>query len=628
MTFTEAYAKLIIPAALSLCVHQVAAKLGLPPLFTAGVLFGALYFLGDQVELYYFREWLEGKDIFPRFIRFVVGLPLVYIVSFLIGFLALGWLTLSVSVLLLALVLALGLYILCLDNHHRGLRVYTYRWQLKVAKSLLPEGDEGIPLGGVPIATDKITGGHACVIGTTGSGKTTAVVQTMDLVLPTIGKSKNSRRAIIYDPKTEWYGYASKTASCPVVSLHPFDKRGRSLDLAAIIRQEGPKAADQLAATIIPQEEGPNAFFSNAARAILRAVLTSYLRHSPEVWTLRDLILGCETATRLRAIFSRHESTRPAIAKYLEARETPAVLSTLDTFLDPFRTIAACWSKAKPFDLSEFVDGSCLLILAQDETAKEALLKINALVFQLLVERLLGYKTNVQLRAEGLPLRQSFVFLDELRDIAARLPGLTALKTRGRAFGISVLDGFQSRPGLMDAVNQNRAPELIGQSSYLGMLRVNEEETAKYFSSICGEREVYRKSTSQSANGNSASWQLVREPVLLPSAFQSLPTDRFAGFFMAPAPLGLWRMELPWPHRAELDKDRPPDFIKRETAEQYLEPWTKEDPERLSLPPTLLDDEARGQSSPGPKPPPPPKPPDSQEQGLGKPRLRVINQDR
>ena len=497
-----------------------------------------------------------------------------------------------------------------------------------MAKGLLPEGDEGIPFGGVPIATDKVTGGHACVVGTTGSGKTTAILQTLDLVLPTIGKSKNSRRAVIYDPKTEWYGYVSKTASCPVVSLHPFDKRGQSLDLAAIIRQGGPKTADQLAATLIPQEEGPNSFFSNAARAILRAVLTSYLRHSPDVWTFRDLILGCQTATRLRAIFSRHEDTRPAIPKYLDARETPAVLATLDTFVDPFRTIAACWSKAKPFDLSEFVDGNCVLILAQDETAKQALLKINALIFQLLVERLLGHKTNAQLRAEGLPLRQSFVFLDELRDIASGLPGLTALKTRGRAFGISVVDGFQSRPGLMDAVNQNRAPELIGMSNYLGMLRVNEEETAKHFSAICGDREVYRKSTSQSANGSSTSWQLAREPVLLPSAFQSLPTDEFAGFFMAPEPLGLWRMELPWPYRAEIDKDRPPDFVKRETADQYLEPWTVVDLARLGLPLTLLDDEAGGQPgpNPGPKPPPPHKPPDGQEQQ--KPRLKVLNQER
>src|SRR6516165_6103513 len=47
------------------------------------------------------------------------------------------------------------------------------------------------------------------------------------------------------------------------------------------------------------------------------------------------------------------------------------------------------------------------------------------LVFQVLFKKKKDYKTNVQLRPEGLPILQSYVFHDELREFAVRLPGLS-----------------------------------------------------------------------------------------------------------------------------------------------------------------------------------------------------------
>src|SRR5207253_759716 len=111
--------------------------------------------------------------------------------------------------------------------------------------------------------------------GTTGSGKTTEIKRDMTACLPLIGKGPESARAAIFDPKTELLDYVTKLATCPVHTLHPFDARGKSWAMCRDIRS--PKAALQFAVTLIPREEGPNSYFSNAARAIVRAVLMSFI---------------------------------------------------------------------------------------------------------------------------------------------------------------------------------------------------------------------------------------------------------------------------------------------------------------------------------------------------------------
>jgi len=343
-----------------------------------------------------------------------------------------------------------------------------------------------------------------------------------------------------------------------------------------------PKAAGQFAVTLIPRKEGPNSYFSNGARALVRGVVTSFILNSPDSWTFRDLILACETEASLRAVLGRNRLTTRPITKYLDAREKGSVLSELDTFLDEYSPIAACWAKAQPISLREFTEGQCILLLAQDEEAPDALTLINGLMFRFVSQQLLRHMTNEQLLREGKPPRRSFLILDELRDIAGRMTDpLTAILMRGRAYGIACLSAWQSHRGMIDAVNQNRAPEIIGLCSYLGMLRVREQETALYLSQTCGEREVYRKSQGGSK-------QLVKEQNVMPEEIADLPGDKLHSYFYGPPPLGLWKAELPWPERKPREENTPVDFVPRPDSDQYLEPWTKEDLERLKLPLSLL----------------------------------------
>src|SRR5262249_33267602 len=74
-----------------------------------------------------------------------------------------------------------------------------------------------------------------------------------------------------------------------------------------------------------------------------------------------------------------------------------------------------------------------------------------------------------------------------------------------------------------------------------------------------------------------------------PEEIADLPCDQLHSYFYGPPPLGLWKAELPWPERKPREENTPVDFVPRLDSDQYLEPWTKDDLERLKLPLSLLD---------------------------------------
>src|SRR5262249_4982596 len=135
--------------------------------------------------------------------------------------------------------------------------IYTQRYAAKIAQANLPPGVPVLPMAGVPVPIRASV--HRAYVGMTGSGKTTAIMEDMARILPEIGKGPDSLRAAIWDPKTELFGFVSKTATCPVYTTHPFDIRGRSWAMCTDIRT--PKNVLQFAFTLIPRQEGPTHSF-------------------------------------------------------------------------------------------------------------------------------------------------------------------------------------------------------------------------------------------------------------------------------------------------------------------------------------------------------------------------------
>src|SRR5262249_39077591 len=131
MIFTQIYATIILPGVLAWTSLWLGQHLGLDDLPVLGLAFtiflGAMC-LGYEAELFYFREVCRGTRKLPRLFAFVLLLPAIYALSFLVA-LAIYYffpeLPLPALVVPSTCTLALGLWLLLRDHHHRGRRLLT-----------------------------------------------------------------------------------------------------------------------------------------------------------------------------------------------------------------------------------------------------------------------------------------------------------------------------------------------------------------------------------------------------------------------------------------------------------------------------------------------------------------------
>jgi hypothetical protein len=140
-------------------------------------------------------------------------------------------------------------------------------------------GPGELTLGGYPLSLADETK-HFKMIGTTGTGKSTAICE---LLTQSLGRGD---RAVIADPDGGYLDLFYDPARGDVV-LNPFDTRAARWDLFAEIVQ--PHDADQLARSLVPDYEGPDRNWRNYARTFLTAVFRQLHRvNEHSLATLRD----------------------------------------------------------------------------------------------------------------------------------------------------------------------------------------------------------------------------------------------------------------------------------------------------------------------------------------------------
>jgi hypothetical protein len=126
-----------------------------------------------------------------------------------------------------------------------------------------PGESGGLTLAGQPIALMDETK-HFKILGTTGTGKTTAIRELMT------GALSRGDRAVIADPDGGYLDLYYDPMRGDII-LNPFDSRAARWDLFAEIIE--PRDADQVARSLIPDHGGPDRYWRNFARTFLTAVL-------------------------------------------------------------------------------------------------------------------------------------------------------------------------------------------------------------------------------------------------------------------------------------------------------------------------------------------------------------------
>jgi type IV secretory pathway TraG/TraD family ATPase VirD4 len=451
---------------------------------------------------------------------------------------------------------------------------------------------DGLRWGNLVLPRESATQ-HFLAVGTTGSGKTLVQRLLMRDVLSGI-QTGTDARALVLDAKNDMPAFLKHVGTtCPVYTLNPFDARTEfpnavAWDVAADI--SSPARALNLASAFIPAEgNGNNRYFTDAARQVVAGVIESFIRHSPLSWSFSDLVFGTLCIERMKEILARDSDGGEVLKNFLgDERTGYQVFTTVVSRMAYFRPVAAMWQRASgKLSLKHWVSDESVLLLGVSAMAKVALDALNDILFRIVVEEIDSQPDS--------PSRRTWVWIDEARLSGPLLKGemLPYLAVKGRSRGVCLVLAFQDVEGFREAAGPRVAHEIIAQCSHKALLRLETDESAMWASRMLGQYEtlqVMRSDPAPLQRGGTRSEHVARKDAVLPSEFYLIPptTPRtgITGFFISPN-FGALRTTIPGKDAGSVVV---PQIIERETAflgragnEQWLEPWSRADFERLGI---------------------------------------------
>lgn len=372
-----------------------------------------------------------------------------------------------------------------------------------------------LTLAGVGIPPEDETK-HFKLIGTTGTGKSTAIRELLAGVLA------RGDRVIIADPDA---GYLNRfyDAKAGDVILNPFDDRSKRWDLFAEIEKS--YDVDQLARSLIPDHDGVDKTWRSYARTFLGALIR-------QLWELGAKDKQYRSVAELYRLISTAETEELRIL----AKNTPAqpfLESGNERMFGSIRSVASAnvaalehiaEQTAIPLSVRQWVRGGRGRALylpysaAQISALKSA---ISAWMRIAIFEAMNGGERGQRL----------WFIIDEL-DALGTIDGLKDALARLRKFGGRCVLGFQSIAQVSSTYGQGEAQTIVENCGNTLILRCSGSEgggTSRFASRLIGDREVIRTHQSRSRSGKdwrtsvTSSEHHVTEAAVLPSEIEQLP---------------------------------------------------------------------------------------------------------
>ncbi len=343
---------------------------------------------------------------------------------------------------------------------------------------------------------------HVLLVGTTGTGKTTAI---SEMICAARGRAD---RMIICDPGG-WY--LSRFARTGDRVLNAFDTRSPGWTIFSEIRRDFD--ADRLARSVVPDGRGDAAAWHHYAQVFLAAVIRALIRSGQ--MTTESLVRTC-TAEPASVLVPMLAGT-PA-AGLLEPEAAKALAST--RFVLAAHLQAHAYLRHGDFSIRQWVTSSTgSMFLTWRSDMQRALAPLMAAWLDIAINAILSMEPDRE--------RRMWLVIDELAALG-KLSSLAEALTLGRKHGLCVVAGLQSTAQLDDLYGRSHAVTLRSCFRTLGVLGVSrtDPDTAEVLSRSLGERETTRNEESRSLGdqgfGRSANSRRVTERLVLPGEIAGL----------------------------------------------------------------------------------------------------------
>jgi hypothetical protein len=359
---------------------------------------------------------------------------------------------------------------------------------------------------------------HFKLIGTTGTGKSTAIQEMLTTALA------RGDRAVIADPDG---GYARRfyDPHRGDMVLNPFDPRSVKWDLFAEIKNG--YDVDQLARSLIPDHDGADRSWRGYARTFFGAVTRQV--HEAGITDVGELyrLLVVADVKELRGLV-KGTPAQPFLDEH-NSRMFDSIRSVTSSAVAALGYVAQ--QQAEQFSVREWVRSESPGVLFLPYKAGQiATLRSPISAWM----RLAIFEAMDQEEHAGPPAQQErrlWFVVDEL-DALGHIDGLKDALARLRKFGGRCVLGFQSIAQVSSTYGQGDAHTIVENCANTLILRCSASEgggTARFASQLIGDREVIRTTMSTSRRpaeifgSTSQSEQFSLEAAVLPSQIEQLP---------------------------------------------------------------------------------------------------------
>ena len=428
---------------------------------------------------------------------------------------------------------------------------------------------------GVLVPLDVLVKGML-LLASPGAGKTISMFVTLSSLIATTQRGL-SIRFIAWDPRGEFYSMLRKLLPPhhPAISLSPLDANGWSFSFAREFADRA--AAPQLSETLIPDESrGDDRYFVDASRCLVTGVIVRLQSLMPQCWQLRHVILCCESLEVLYRFLMADPETRRLCLEHLKVKKTArSIVSTMQTYLGKYATVAAGWSHApQSVSIREFMDfNGGALVLPCSHRYEAVLNPINALLLRRATDELVH-------RSD--PGTYSVFALDEFGTLRADLSKLL-LMARG-AGGIPFV-AVQDVNTLIAEFGESKAHAMLALLQNRIYLKTDGTASPNYQSDTFGGQE----NLIIPPDGNLRGARIESRRLVTASEFQSLPLADWNGDcidgYAKISDLGTFHTRYAF--RDEIDRinaiPSPGAFVARSDAELTLEPLTRAEKLLLGL---------------------------------------------